>query len=123
MAVEVKVKHKESGETLNVSYDFGATLQEAIDRYGEDVVFENFIVRAKTALRNFLDKGMNRSDDANWTPEEARGKVSDWVLKRPSERAAKDPVQALLSKVGEMGADELTKLITTLMQKQEELEA
>lgn len=48
---EVTVKTL-TGEAVKYSGEVGSCLEEAVSRYGEEVVFTNFVIGAKTAARN-----------------------------------------------------------------------
>lgn len=55
-----------------VSYDFGANLTEAVEKFGEDVVFSNFKQSAVIAAQSIIRRALNKKDaDGNAAPESA----------------------------------------------------
>lgn len=48
---EVEVKSL-TGEIVAFSSEVGSSIAEAVERYGEETVFTNFVIGAKTAARN-----------------------------------------------------------------------
>jgi hypothetical protein len=81
----------EEGKVLTnsatVNYDFGDTLQDAIDLCGEEVVMSNYTAHSKVALQSIIRTKLK----AGQTPEQVAEFVSTWKPGMVIERTAVDP--------------------------------
>ena len=76
MAIQEVIAKKKVGEeekTGTVAFDFGNDLNDAVEKFGAEVVFSNYVQSAKIALqaliRARLDKGANVEELAEiWKP-------------------------------------------------------
>lgn len=107
MAIQIIKAEKENKATgvkkeAAINYDFGDSLSESIEKYGENVVFSNFkksaVITAQSVMRRYLDA--NKSQDeivsamASWKPGVSLERVSDpegafmakWEKMTPEER-------------------------------------
>jgi|TARA_R100001086_G_scaffold151505_3_gene80545 hypothetical protein len=91
----ISVTSKKTGRTLTFERNFGATLDEATEMFGADVVLSVFhaqaVIRAQGVARSILDNEENSDDKAldaglNYTPG---------VVRKGGGRAKKDPMRAL----------------------------
>jgi exonuclease VII small subunit len=69
----IEVTAKKGDHEATVMYDFGDNLEQAIEKFGGDVVFSNFVQSAKISLqalmRSRMEKGGNVSELAEiWKP-------------------------------------------------------
>lgn len=75
--------------TEEVSYDFGSDLDDAVERFGADVVFTNFKQSATIALqgrmRAHIQQGL-RGDDLQAKVDEWRPGIKTVTRKSPSEK-------------------------------------
>jgi len=80
---EVKVKvNRTDGVSVEMAYDFGDNLDDALQRYGADVVFSQFVIGAKTAFRNKISALLNAQDKDELfknSAEDVENAMSDWV--------------------------------------------
>lgn len=96
--------------SMSVEYDFGGDLTTAEDRFGEEVVFNNFVAQAKINLQSALRRWMKPDGEGNSkTDEEIATLVSEWepsakVLKKKSNV---DKAKALLGKLSDEQRAEL----------------
>jgi len=89
--------------------DFGENLADATSKFGEDVVFSNFVQKAKidaqAAMRRRVEAGESSESIANvmaaWRPGVALARSSD-------------PVAALKAKWGSMTAEERKAVLSDL---------
>lgn len=70
---KIDVSAKKGELEATIQYDFGDNLQDAIDKFGGDVVFSNFVQSAKISLqalmRARLEKSANVTELAEiWKP-------------------------------------------------------
>jgi len=70
------VKHADES-TVVCTYDVGSNLQDALQKWGEDVVFYNFVIGAKTSKRNKLFSLTHGKEPKS--AEEALLALEDWV--------------------------------------------
>lgn len=106
-AVEVKATHPKTEAECAVMYDFGDTISEATQLYGEDVVYNLYQSQAKirlqAGLRICLEQGRNPDDYAKqWKPG----------VKAPSITA--DPMAAAKAAFGRMSDEEKAVFLDSL---------
>jgi hypothetical protein len=90
---EVKVKHQLTKEEIKFDADVGDSIAAATERFGEEVVYINYAIGAKTAARNKLYALVHDKDeDKILTAEAALAAMADWKPTKAAERVAKDPV-------------------------------
>lgn len=90
--------------------DFGADVNDAVAKFGAEVVFSNFkrsaTITAQAALRRLME--------ANKTQEEITTAMAGWKPGVSLERSF-DPVKALTNKFATMTPEEQNKIIEDLM--------
>jgi len=95
-----------------IAYDFGATLDEAVAKFGSDVVFTNFkrtaVITAQAAIRRMLE-GKKSIDEitagmASWKPGVAMERVID-------------PVASLVGRWDSYSAEEQAEILKKLKNK------
>lgn len=96
---------------VEVQYDFGDSLSEAVELYGEEAVFNQYVQAARIGLQALLRRhgeDPNKSQDDlqeiadNWKPGEKRVQRKSTEEKVADLLAGKSPeeVQEILSRVG-----------------------
>ena len=114
-AIQITAKKKIGGEdkVAIIDFDFGEDLDEASKLFGADVVFTNFRASAKitaqAAMRRYIDGGLSA--------EQVAEKMAGWKPGVALERAAIDPVKAILGKWETMSKEEKQKLLSDLREK------
>lgn len=110
MATEINVKAPKAGDReWTGSYDFGATLEEATEKFGAEVVFSSFVsaqtIRAQAVVRALLE--------ANKTDDEIAAELAGW---KPGVQRTRtiDPQAAILAKWGSMSEDEKAAFLAKL---------
>ena len=102
----------DSEKSATIVFDFGANVDEAITKYGAEVVFSNFkrsaVITAQAAMRRYMEAGK--------TQEEIAEAMKAWAPGVSLERSV-DPVKALQNKFATMSPDEQQALIAQLMEK------
>lgn len=106
MATEtITTKEPGSNRELVTEYNFGDSLQEAVDLFGEDAVLAGFKSDARVGLqakvRGMLKATEEDSEAAKYTDEQILEAVKEWKPGTKT-RAASDPLaklQALLEKI------------------------
>jgi len=93
----------------SITYDFGANLEAAIEKFGEDVVMSGFVsksvITAQAAMRRFMEAGLS--------DEDVQAKMDSWKPGVAMERTI-DPVAALMGKFGSMSPEEQSDLLAKL---------
>lgn len=107
---------KEIGDAVKeatILFDYGQTCEEAVAKFGAEVVFSNFKrsanITAQAAMRRLLEAGKSQ--------EEITAAMAAWAPGVSLERTV-DPVKALLGKFATMSKEEQEKIISDLMDKQ-----
>jgi len=105
---KVSATNPKVGRHVEVEYDFGDNLQDAVEKFGEDVVFSQFKQKCKVALqavlRNWLAAGVS--------DEEIQNKVQAWKIGLGPQK--KDPKQKLLEKFASMSDEEKKAFLAEL---------
>lgn len=108
----IAAKSPKSGTSATVNFDFGETVEEAVEKFGADVVLSGFIrtstITAQAAIRRYLEVGLEQ--------EAIEEKMTDWKPGVTIQRVV-DPVAAILRKADDMEGDELEALIAKLQGK------
>lgn len=93
-----------------ITYDFGGALDAAVEKFGKDVVYANFVrsavITAQAAMRRLLVAGKGQED--------ITAKMAAWKPGVPLERVV-DVEGLLMSKVANMTPEEKNALIEKLM--------
>ncbi len=107
MATEINATRNDNSAT--VEYDFGESVSDACELFGEDVVMQGFVksckITAQSAMRRYLDAGLD--EDA------IQEKMDAWKPGVALERVS-DPVSAIKNKFASLSADEQTAIIEAL---------
>jgi hypothetical protein len=115
-AIQIKAKTNKEGISPNeasVSYDFGEDVNDAIKKFGGDVVYSSFVsdckITVQAAIRRMLEASIAPATIAErmagWKPGVAMGRVSD-------------PVGAMLAQFPTMSKEEQQKFISDLKKAQ-----
>lgn len=110
--VEVKATKQGSDREVLAAVDLGENLQDAVAKFGEDIVFSNFVaqakIRAQAIMRDMMVSGKTDAEIseymATWKPGAARERVVD-------------PAAAFLKKFDSMSEEEQNKFLEELMAK------
>ena len=108
--VLIEATEKTSGKKVAVTYNFGASLAEAIEKFGAEVVFSGFrrtsVITAQGVMRRLAKAG--KSD------AEIQAAITNWKPGVQAERIS-DPVARLKSMFSSMSAEERQKIMAELM--------
>lgn len=108
---EIRASKKigEEEREATIQFDFGGTTENAVEKFGSDVVYSNFVrasvVTAQAAIRRMLEAGKSQ--------EEIQSAMESWKPGVALERTV-DPVAAVLGKFGSMTPEEQKALIRQL---------
>jgi len=114
MATEIKATKKIDGveKSAAIAYDFGNTLGESVEKFGEDVVFTNFkrtaVITAQAAIRRMLEGGKSE--------EEIAAAMGNWKPGVALERTV-DPVASLVGKWDSYSPEEQAEILRKLKAK------
>lgn len=70
----ISAKLKDNDRTVTVSYEFGETLREAVQKFGEEVVFSRYLAAAVVDLQALLRRGIK----VGKTDSEITSMVAAW---------------------------------------------
>ena len=108
--VLIEATEKTSSKKIAVTYNFGASLDEAIEKFGAEVVFSGFrrtsVITAQGVMRRLAKAG--KSD------AEIQAAITNWKPGVQAERIS-DPVARLKSMFSSMSAEERQKIMAELM--------
>jgi hypothetical protein len=110
--LEVKATKQGTDREVVAMVDLGDNLQDAIEKFGEEVVFTNFQaqakIRAQAIMRDMLTAGKTDEEInkfmASWKPGSARERITD-------------PKIAFLRRFEKLSEEEQNKYIEELMAK------
>ena len=104
MEISAKTKDQTAEQAVTVSYEFGANLSDAVQLFGEDVIFnkaiDSLVIDVQAHIRRLIKKGSNPTEIAavlaGWKPgvsttvrRSAGEKVQDLITRMtPEERIA-----------------------------------
>lgn len=94
---EVNAKTRESDRVVSVQYDFGDNVAEAIELFGEEVIFSRYCGAAVIDLQSLLRRGIKGEK----TDEEIRAIVSEWkpgvksVVRKSAQEKIKDAFSSM----------------------------
>lgn len=112
-AKEIKATNPKTNTSATIAYDFGEGVDDAVAKFGADVVFSNFVsastITAQGAIRRYLGKGLSE--------EEIAQKMSEWKPGVALTREAGDPMEAAAAKFGAMTPEEQQAYIEKLKAK------
>lgn len=74
-ATEVKAKIGKDGKPVVVKFDFGANMEEAADKYGDEIVFSYYKANATVCIQDVIRSGIKAGKSA----QEIQKAVSAWV--------------------------------------------
>jgi hypothetical protein len=110
--LEVEAKVPAQSKMAKGYFKFGKDLQEAIELFGEEVVFSNFRAQAKIKLqalmRSWVDKGKSVAD-----------LLAQWKPGVQMERTPVDPLVAAENKFDNLSADEQQAFLEKLIARQQ----
>jgi len=87
----VLIDGKPEWKEVSGTYNFGDTLDEAVDMFGADVVFSNFVANGKVAIQGIMRAKMK----AGLTQEAIQTFLSGYKLGMVVERTQVDPLEAV----------------------------
>ena len=92
--------------TASMHYDFGETLQESVDLFGENVVHSAFASDARISLQGLIRGALDRGED----PEGIATRLASWKPGVTMPRIS-DPVAALKAQFDACGTEEEKRAI------------
>ena len=122
MALTKFVTSNGSGEEarkIEAEFDFGSTVEEAIQMFGGEVVFDNFVAAAKVDVQGMIRRKMNGKvtteidgvkSERDYTEEEILAEVAGWKPTKKGVRQSADPLSKAEKLLGSMSAEQLAEL-------------
>jgi len=110
--VEVKAKAPKLEKEAAVMVDLGENVQDAISRFGEEVVFSNYIANVKIGVQS----GIRRYLEAGLSQEEIQSKFENYKPGVTMDRVV-DPVAAMAAKLSKMSPEERAAAFEELRRK------
>ena len=108
----IEVTANKGSRSATVSYDFGENLQDAVAKFGEEVVFTNMQQSMKISLQALLRRGFDKGQ----SDEEIAAAAGAWKPGVASQRTT-DPVSAITAKWATLPADKKAELLAALKQQ------
>lgn len=112
--------NNEESRKLEAKFDFGTDINDAIEKFGGDVVFDNFVAAAKVDVQSMIRRKMNSKvvlthDDGtkserDYTDEEILVAVAEWKPSKKGVRQSADPLAKAEKLLGSLDAAGLEAL-------------
>ena len=99
--------------SVEIEYDFGDDLDDAVEKYGEDVVFDLYKAAASIRVQNVARTALLNKR----SPEEAVKLASTYVLGTSFSMGPRDPVRTAEAAVGRMSPEEEKEFILKLKER------
>lgn len=115
-AIKVETTSVKMSRELAVNYDFGDTLDEAVAKFGADVVYSNFKKSAVIALQALVRRKLDKKEDA-LSDEAIIAAAAAWKPGIASVSTV-DAKEAIFKKVGKMSKADKDALIEKLLAMQ-----
>lgn len=109
-AVTAKKKINDEDVVLTIDVDLGDDLGDAIDKFGEDVVYSGFAANAKITCQ----AAMRREMGTGKTEDQIRERMGEWKPGIKLARVAVDPIQAFKAKLALMDDEERMEALSEL---------
>ena len=113
MAMLTEVTANKGQNSLTVTYDFGENLQDAIAKFGEDIIFTNAIQSMKISLQALIRRGFDKGLDNDTIAAQAAA----WKPGVAAQRTA-DPVATITAKWAALDAEARAELLKKLKSMQ-----
>lgn len=99
--------------SIEIEYDFGDDLDDAIEKYGEIAVFDLYKAAGSIRVQNVARSALLNGK----TPEEAVKLASKYVLGTSFSMGPRDPVRTAEAAVGRMSPEEEKQFILKLKER------
>lgn len=103
--------NEENARSIEVEFDFGGTTARAVELFGEEAVYNQFVKGAKVSVQGFIRAKLA---DVEMTDDAIVAAVAEWKPGTRTPRAA-SKTSKLEKLLGDMTAEEKTALIEKLM--------
>jgi len=105
----VSCKNPSVEREISVDYSFGATLEEATELFGAEVVFSGFVADAKVGLQAFVRARLGKTEEEYMTDEQIVAEAEAW---KPGQRKqAADPMAKLQALLGKLSPEQRAALL------------
>ncbi len=101
-AIKIVTNAPKTNRSLEVEYDFGDTIEEAIEKFGKDVVFSNYKQSVVISLQGLVRRNLELKDDKRLSDEDIKGKVARWIPGVATVRTGESIQQKALSAFANM---------------------
>lgn len=105
----VSCKNPSVERSISVDYDFGASLSEAVEKFGEEAVYSGFVADGKVGLQAFVRARLGKTDEEYMTDEQILAEAEAW---KPGQRKqAADPMAKLQALLGKLSPEQRAALL------------
>lgn len=103
----------QDGDPVTVEYDYGDNLQEAVEKFGEDIVYQCYKASLVIDLQGFMRSLLRRKPEKGGpaTEEEIRTLVAEWTPSRTGTRVTRPPMERLEALLGRLSKEELAEVL------------
>lgn len=108
--ITAKAGKEDDAPSATVTYDFGDSLAEAVDRFGESVVFNRFKSAVTIDIQALIRRELTGEKPAS--QDEIQEKVDEW--KPGVQRSRKSKKDKALELLGAMSEDEKAEIMAEL---------
>ena len=107
---------QEGARSLTIEYVFGANLDEAVEKFGKEVVYAGFVADGKVSVQGVARRLLktNKEDNTPYTDEEIQARVSEYVMGSKAERGTSDPFAKIEKVVGKLSEAQKAEFLAKL---------
>jgi len=110
--MEITTNAPKTNRSLTVEYDFGGTIERAIELFGAEVVYSNFEDNVVIALQGLVRRYLEKVGDKAVDDDYIRAKVAEWKPGVGTKRS--DPFEALIARFNKMSPEKKEEILAKL---------
>lgn len=105
----VSVKDPQSNREITVEYEFGANLEEATTKFGEETIFASAVADLKVGLQAFVRTRLRKTEEEYMDDATIAAEAQNWMP--GAKRAAADPMVKLRALLGKLSPEQRAVLL------------
>lgn len=109
----VSCKNPSVERSISIDFDFGETLAEAVEMFGEEAVYNGFVADAKVGLQAYVRARLGKTEEEYMTDEQI---IEEAATYKPGQRKqAADPMAKLQALLGKLSPEQRAALLESAL--------